>query len=93
MIALERVSQWSSFFAQPKDKKATYSKSNSLKCTVFMAATSHPNDCMTNVAMVFPTYLTCTRRQYGNATKFDVLHQLMITSRMRRGEYIPVCNL
>lgn len=29
--------------------------SSLLKCTVSMAATSHPNDCMTNVAIVFPT--------------------------------------
>ena len=29
-----------------------------LNCTVFNAATSHPNACITNVAIVFPTYLT-----------------------------------
>lgn len=28
-----------------------------LKCTVFNAATSHPNDCNTKVAIVLPTYL------------------------------------
>ena len=28
-----------------------------LKCTVFSAATSQPSDCITNVAMVLPTYL------------------------------------
>ena len=28
-----------------------------LKCTVFNAATSHPSDCNTKVAIVLPTYL------------------------------------
>lgn len=37
------------------------SKDDVLKCTVFKAATSHPMDCMTNVAMVFPTWLADVR--------------------------------
>ena len=35
----------------------TAQRHNLLKCTVLIPATSHPSVCMTNVAIVLPTYL------------------------------------
>lgn len=51
-----------------------------LNCTVFNAATSHPNDCMTNAAMVLPTYLVC--RQARLVQLLRLYSMLQLTHRL-----------